>query len=46
MRFTSPVLPGEALTVDMWVTGEGEAVFVTRVDDRAVIDQGLLKYCT
>lgn len=45
-RFTSPVLPGEALTVDMWVTGEGEAVFVTRVDDRAVIDQGLLKFCT
>ena len=25
-RFSSPVLPGEALTVDMWVDGDGEAV--------------------
>jgi acyl dehydratase len=43
-RFTSPVVPGEALTVDMWETGPGEAVFVTRVDDRPVIDQGLLRF--
>ena len=43
-RFTSPVLPGEALTVSMWETGDGEAVFVTSVGDRAVIDQGLLRY--
>jgi len=43
-RFSSPVLPGEALTVSMWVTGEGEAVFVTAVGDRVVIDQGLLRY--
>jgi acyl dehydratase len=43
-RFTSPVLPGEALTVSMWETGDGEAVFTTSVDDRAVIDQGLLRY--
>jgi len=43
-RFTSPVLPGEALTIDMWETGDGEAVFVTRVGDRAVIDQGLLRH--
>jgi acyl dehydratase len=43
-RFTSPVMPGEALTVDMWTTEDGEAVFVTRVDDRLVIDQGLLKF--
>lgn len=43
-RFTSPVLPGEALTVDMWTTGDGQAVFVTRVDDRPVIDQGLLRF--
>ncbi len=43
-RFTSPVMPGEALTVDMWETGDGEAVFTTSVGDRLVIDQGLLRY--
>jgi acyl dehydratase len=43
-RFASPVLPGEALTVSMWETDPGEAVFVTSVGDRAVIDQGLLRY--
>jgi acyl dehydratase len=43
-RFASPVLPGEALTVSMWETEPGEAVFVTSVGDRAVIDQGLLRY--
>ncbi len=43
-RFSSPVLPGEALTVRMWVTGDGEAVFTTAVGDRTVIDQGLLRY--
>lgn len=43
-RFTSPVLPGEALTVSMWESGAGEALFTTSVGDRAVIDQGLLHY--
>jgi len=43
-RFTSPVLPGEALTISMWETGTGEAVFTTSVDDRLVIDQGLLRH--
>ena len=43
-RFTSPVLPGEALTTDIWTSGDGEALFVTRVDDRVVIDQGLLRF--
>jgi acyl dehydratase len=43
-RFTSPVYPGESLTVRAWDTGDGEAVFTTSVDDRAVIDQGLLRY--
>jgi acyl dehydratase len=43
-RFASPVLPGEALTVNAWETAPGEAVFTTSVGDRVVIDQGLLKY--
>jgi acyl dehydratase len=43
-RFASPVLPGDTLTVRAWLTGDGEAVFVTSVDDRPVIDQGLLRF--
>lgn len=43
-RFTSPVMPGESLTVSMWEMADGEAVFTTAVGDRLVIDQGLLKY--
>ncbi|MFZ8998938.1 MAG: MaoC/PaaZ C-terminal domain-containing protein [Ilumatobacteraceae bacterium] len=43
-RFTSPVLPGEELTIAMWSTGDGEAVFTTSVGDRPVIDQGLLRH--
>ena len=50
-RFASPVFPGEQLTIDMWSTADGEAVFTTSaaaVDDpstsRVVIDQGLLRH--
>ena len=43
-RFASPVLPGEALTIKMWETSKGEAVFTTSVGDRVVIDQGLVRY--
>ncbi len=43
-RFTSPVVPGEALTVAMWDSGNGEALFTTSVGDRVVIDQGLLRH--
>ena len=43
-RFSSPVLPGDALTVRVWRTGAGEAVFTTSVGDRVVIDQGLVRF--
>ena len=42
-RFSSPVFPGETLTVDMWVDGD-EALFRTRGDDgRIVLAGGRLK---
>lgn len=43
-RFSSPVLPGDELTVRMWKTAAGEAVFTTSVGDRVVIDQGLVRH--
>ena len=43
-RFASPVFPGEALTVKIWNTGAGEALFETFVGDRKVIDQGLVRF--
>ncbi|MCU1356615.1 MAG: htdY [Acidimicrobiales bacterium] len=44
-RFSSPVLPGEPLTVKMWETGDGEAIFQTAGGDgRTVIDAGRLTF--
>lgn len=43
-RFASPVLPGDALTVRMWNTADGEAVFTTSVGDKVVISAGLCKF--
>jgi acyl dehydratase len=43
-RFSSPVLPGDALTVRIWRSAAGEAVFTTSVGDRVVIDQGLARF--
>ena len=43
-RFTSPVMPGESLTVRMW-DADGGAVFQTRgKDNRVVLDGGQFSY--
>jgi acyl dehydratase len=43
-RFSSPVFPGEDLTVNMWVDG-GDAVFQTAGGDgRVVLDAGKLEF--
>jgi acyl dehydratase len=43
-RFSSPVMPGEALTVKMWVDGD-QAVFQTvGSDGRVVLDAGLCEF--
>jgi acyl dehydratase len=43
-RFSRPVLPGETLTVSIWLTGDGTAVFQTAADDgTVVIDQGRVR---
>lgn len=41
-RFSSPVFPGESLTVKIWRTASGQATFqtVADTDGRAVIDNG------
>ena len=44
-RFSSPVFPGEDLTVRVWLTGDGEAVFQTfGQDGRVVLDAGRATY--
>ena len=44
-RFSSPVLPGEALTIKAWETSDGQAIFQTAGGDgRIVIDAGRLSY--
>jgi acyl dehydratase len=43
-RFSRPVLPGDTLTVSMWVDGD-QAVFVTeRAPGEPVIDQGVCRF--
>ncbi len=44
-RFSSPVMPGEALTVKAWLDGDGSAIFQTCGDDgRVVIDAGRVRF--
>lgn len=44
-RFTSPVFPGDELTVSIWETGSGEALFRTSTQRGDVaVDQGRLGY--
>ena len=44
-RFSSPVMPGEELTVEIWRTGDDTAVFRTLASgDRVVIDSGALTF--
>jgi acyl dehydratase len=46
-RFTRPVLPGDTLTVSMWISGEadGRALFQTATQDgTVVIDRGVLRF--
>jgi acyl dehydratase len=44
-RFSHPVVPGRALTTQIWATGAGEASFRTQTDDgTVVIDRGRCSY--
>jgi acyl dehydratase len=43
-RFSKPVMPGDELTVSMWVDGD-QCLFQTRnQDDAVVIDQGVMSF--
>ncbi|HET6954530.1 MAG TPA: MaoC/PaaZ C-terminal domain-containing protein [Acidimicrobiales bacterium] len=44
-RFSSPVFPGESLTVRIWTEGDGAAVFqTTGPDGRVVLDAGAVAF--
>jgi acyl dehydratase len=42
-RFSTPVMPGDALDVKIWVDGN-EAIYQTWVDDHVVLDSGKLTF--
>jgi acyl dehydratase len=45
-RFSRPVLPGEPLTVSIWLAGDGESALfqTTRTDGTVVIDRGRVRF--
>ncbi len=45
-RFSSPVIPGEALTVRMWVDGDAAVFQTSATDGRVVIDAGRCTFTT
>jgi MaoC like domain len=45
VRFAKPVFPGQALTVMIWPTGPGEAVYTTENDNgEVVISEGRVTF--
>ena len=43
-RFTSPVMPGESLTINAWIDGDGAIFQTAGQDGRVVIDNGRLTF--
>jgi acyl dehydratase len=43
-RFSSPVMPGEALTINAWIDGDGAIFQTAGQDGRVVIDNGRLTF--
>lgn len=43
-RFSKPVFPGDTIVTELWRVSEGEAYYVTKVEDRAVITLGRVSY--
>ena len=43
-RFSSPVMPGESLTINAWIDGDGAVFQTTGQDGRVVIDNGRLTF--
>jgi acyl dehydratase len=44
LRFSSPVIPGDALAIQAWHDGPGRVVFEARVDERVVVNNAFFEY--